>query len=82
MRHAYTWRAILAVVLASTAGDVLLSRAMKIYGRFAKSGTVFDNARTLDEGISPPPPFYSYADICAATAEQSSIAAQMEDDFK
>jgi multidrug transporter EmrE-like cation transporter len=32
MRHAYTWGAIVAVVLASTAGDVLLSRAMKKVG--------------------------------------------------
>jgi drug/metabolite transporter (DMT)-like permease len=32
MRHAYTWAAIAAVVLASTAGDVLLSRAMKQVG--------------------------------------------------
>ena len=32
MKHAYTWGAILAVVLASTTGDVLLSRAMKKVG--------------------------------------------------
>ncbi len=32
MKHAYTWGAIMAVVLASTAGDVLLSRAMKKVG--------------------------------------------------
>jgi drug/metabolite transporter (DMT)-like permease len=32
MKHAYTWGAILVVVLASTAGDVLLSRAMKQVG--------------------------------------------------
>jgi multidrug transporter EmrE-like cation transporter len=32
MRHAYTWGAILAVVFASTTGDVLLSRAMKQVG--------------------------------------------------
>jgi len=32
MKHAYTWGAILAVVLTSTAGDVLLSRAMKKVG--------------------------------------------------
>src|SRR5216683_2904170 len=32
MKHAYTWGAILAVVLASTTGDVLLSRAMKRVG--------------------------------------------------
>ena len=32
MRHAYTWGAILAIVIASTTGDVLLSRAMKRVG--------------------------------------------------
>jgi uncharacterized membrane protein len=30
--HAYTWGAIAAIVLASTTGDVLLSRAMKQVG--------------------------------------------------
>jgi drug/metabolite transporter (DMT)-like permease len=29
VKHAYTWGAILAIVLASTTGDVLLSKAMK-----------------------------------------------------
>jgi multidrug transporter EmrE-like cation transporter len=32
VKHAYTWGAVLAVVLASTTGDVLLSRAMKQVG--------------------------------------------------
>ena len=32
MKHAYTWGAIMVVVLASTTGDVLLSRAMKKVG--------------------------------------------------
>jgi uncharacterized membrane protein len=32
MKQAYTWSAIAAMVLASTAGDVLLSRAMKQVG--------------------------------------------------
>lgn len=32
MRHAYTWTAIAAIVLASVTGDVLLSRAMKQVG--------------------------------------------------
>jgi len=36
MRHAYTWGAILAVVLASTTGDVLLSKAMKQVGDVGK----------------------------------------------
>lgn len=32
MRHAYTWGAILLVVLTSVTGDVLMSRAMKEVG--------------------------------------------------
>ena len=32
MKHAYTWAAIGAIVVASTTGDVLLSRAMKQVG--------------------------------------------------
>ena len=32
MRHLYTWAGILMIVLASTAGDVLVSRAMKQVG--------------------------------------------------
>lgn len=36
MRHIYTWGAILAIVLASTTGDVLVSRAMKQVGDVGK----------------------------------------------
>ena len=32
MKHVYTWGAILAIVVASTTGDVLLSHAMKQVG--------------------------------------------------
>jgi multidrug transporter EmrE-like cation transporter len=32
MRHVYTWSAIVAIVVASSAGDVLLSHAMKQVG--------------------------------------------------
>jgi nucleoside-diphosphate-sugar epimerase len=60
----------------------LLSKALCVYGDFARSGTMFDNRRTLAEGIDAPPPFCSYAGLCASTAESSSISAQMEDDFK
>jgi nucleoside-diphosphate-sugar epimerase len=66
-------------------GDVkpkMLAKALCLYGEFARSGTVFDNRHTLAEGIDAPPPFFSYAHVCAATAEFSSISAQMEDDFK
>jgi drug/metabolite transporter (DMT)-like permease len=37
MRHLYTWGAIAAIVLASTTGDVLLSRAMKQVGDVGKA---------------------------------------------
>jgi drug/metabolite transporter (DMT)-like permease len=32
MRHVYTWSAILAIVVASVVGDILLARAMKQVG--------------------------------------------------
>jgi drug/metabolite transporter (DMT)-like permease len=32
MKHAYTWGAIVVIVLVSTTGDILLARAMKIVG--------------------------------------------------
>jgi uncharacterized membrane protein len=32
LKHAYTWAAIWAIIVASTAGDVLLARAMKQVG--------------------------------------------------
>ncbi len=60
----------------------LLSKALGLYARFAESGVVFDNRRTLAEGIGSPPPFYTYAAMCARTSESTSLMAQMEDDFK
>jgi nucleoside-diphosphate-sugar epimerase len=60
----------------------LLAPALTLYGRFARSGTTFDNSRLLSEGIAPPPSFCSYADVCAKTAKHLSIGKQMEDDFK
>ncbi len=51
MKHAYTWGAILAIVLASTTGDVLLSRAMKRVGDvgelWRRSGLLTVSARIL-----------------------------------
>lgn len=64
------------------ANPVLLAKALSIYANFAESGVVFDNTRTLMEGVPLPPPFHTYAQECARTSEASSIAAQMEDDFK
>jgi hypothetical protein len=86
------WRQVggeeLALAVRSNRGRLgkanprLLTHALNVYGKFAQSGTVFDNRHTLMEGIPPPPPFYTYAGLCAATAEPTSLAAQMEDDFK
>lgn|SRR5690348_14554617 len=51
MRHLYTWSGILAIVLASTIGDVLLSRAMKQVGDvgmvFRRQGLFHVIGRTL-----------------------------------
>jgi hypothetical protein len=66
-------------------GDVnpwLLCKALSLYGKFARANTFFDNSRTLAEGIAPPPAFHAYADLCARTAEGSSLSEQMANDFK
>ena len=60
----------------------LLSKALALYAKFAQSGVLFDNQRTLFEGIEPPPPFHTYAALCAQTSEAASLQSQMEDDFK
>ena len=60
----------------------LLSRALGLYAQFAESGVVFDNQRTMSEGIEQAPPFHTYAAVCARTSETASLAAQMADDFK
>ncbi len=80
-------KALSSAVLQNRAqfGDVsprLLARALGLYGAFAENGLVFDNARTLSEGIVAPPPFHTYADICAETAQPSTISEQMHEDFK
>jgi nucleoside-diphosphate-sugar epimerase len=60
----------------------IMQRAIKLYGVFAALNITFRNDRLLAEGAAPPPPFASYADICAATSESSPIAEQMTSDFK
>lgn len=60
----------------------LLSKALALYAKFAQSGVLFDNQRTMFEGIAPPPPFHTYAAMCAQTSETASLQSQMEDDFK
>ena len=64
------------------ANPILLAKALAIYAHFAESGVVFENSRALGEGIPPPPPFYTYAALCARTSEATSLADQMADDFK
>ena len=60
----------------------IMQRAIKLYGVFAALNITFRNDHLIDEGIPPPPPFAEYADVCAATAESSTIAEQMVADFK
>ena len=60
----------------------IMQRAIKLYGVFAALDMTFRNEHMIDEGIAPPPPFAQYADVCAATAEASTIAQQMVADFK
>ena len=60
----------------------IMQRAIKLYGVFAALNITFRNDHLIDEGIAPPPPFAQYADVCAATAESSTIAEQMVADFK
>ena len=68
--------------LLGNPNPMILARALALYSNFAESGVLFENSRTLSEGIASPPPFHTYAGACARTAEGTSIAAQMEDDFK
>jgi drug/metabolite transporter (DMT)-like permease len=55
MKHLYTWTAILCVVAASTAGDVLISHAMKRVGDvahvFRDHGAVTVTRRMLSNGM-------------------------------
>jgi nucleoside-diphosphate-sugar epimerase len=60
----------------------IMQRAIRLYGSFAALNMTFRNEHLLDEGIAPPPPFASYAAVCAATSEGVTIADQMMSDFK
>lgn len=43
---------------------------------------LFDNSRLLEEGISAPPRFTDYLDVCVQSSSAVSIPAQMQWDFK
>ncbi len=60
----------------------IMERAIRLYGQFAALNMTFRNEHLVSEGIAPPPPFASYAAVCAATSESSTIAEQMLADFK
>lgn len=68
--------------LLGNPNPMILARALALYSNFAESGVLFENSRTLSEGVTSPPPFHTYAGACARSAEGTSIAVQMEDDFK
>jgi drug/metabolite transporter (DMT)-like permease len=69
MKQVYTWSAIAVIVLASTTGDVLLSRAMKQvgdvhelwerHGPFGVAGRVLGNSRFLLGILAMAVAFYS-----------------------
>jgi len=70
MRHLYTWAGIAAIVLASTSGDVLLSRAMKQVGDVAQlwrraglltvAGRILSNPSFLMGLLAMATAFYSF----------------------
>ena len=60
----------------------VMLRAIELYGEYASLDMCFANDRLLAEGMSPPPSFTDYAGLCARTAEEATIAEQMQYDFK
>ena len=60
----------------------LVLRAIKAYGNFAKLGMIFDNSRTLAEGIELPTRFTEYAGACEITSSNTLISEQMKFDYK
>lgn len=60
----------------------VMLRAVELYGLYAALDMTFDNQRLRDEGMAPPPRFADYAGLCAITSQDSSIAEQMQYDFK
>ncbi len=60
----------------------IMERAIRLYGQFAALNLTFRNDHLLDEGLTPPPPFAAYAEVCARTSERITIADQMLSDFK
>ena len=60
----------------------VMQRAIRLYGSFAALNMTFCNEHLEEEGLPPAPPFASYAELCAATSEGTTIADQMMADFK
>lgn len=60
----------------------LLTRALKLYGEFARLSYVFLNQHLLSEGIAPSPRLTHYIALCVASTRHISIASQMKWDFK
>ena len=60
----------------------IMQRAIRLYGSFAALNMTFRNEHLQDDGFALPPPFASYAGLCAASSEGTTIADQMMADFK
>ncbi|MBI3452801.1 MAG: SDR family oxidoreductase [Rhodospirillales bacterium] len=59
----------------------LIFKAIRLYSNFAELGKVFDNQRLLDEGLSLPSNFASYAGLCLTTSGESDIFEQLLSDL-
>jgi nucleoside-diphosphate-sugar epimerase len=58
-----------------------LMAVLKIFYKFMEIGAeIFENARLLEEGMTPPPKFTSYLHLCATQPSDRSVYEQMTDD--
>ncbi|HET8704752.1 MAG TPA: SDR family oxidoreductase [Pseudomonadales bacterium] len=60
----------------------MIPSAIKVYGAFSELNMLFDNSRLFSEGMTPPPRFSEYMDVCVQTTLDKSIADLMMIDFK
>lgn len=60
----------------------LLSRALKLYGEFARLNYVFNNDNLLAEGMASAAPLTDYIGLCVASTRNIPISEQMKWDFK
>lgn len=62
--------------------ELIMLRAMKLYGHFSELNVVFDNSKLLRLGMSKPTRFTDYVERCVLSTRDSTIAELMQVDFK